>query len=166
MITSWTKRLAVTPRSLSVPQREDSVKLSRLKIGLLAAAVCTTALFVGARVASADAHGCTFGSSDNNVLTCITITSAGHGGLFVSEMEATAEVVDSARKLQVCIHGPASALPRCSDFEVVHPGDPPLTVQWFPNGDVPGGDYCARTWRMNDDGSHTLIGEACENVHS
>ena len=140
-------------------------KLTPLKIGLLAAAVCTTALFVGARVASADAQGCTFGSSSGNVFTCIIITSAGHGGLFVSKIQATADVVNDTRKLQVCIHGPASGLPRCSDFEFVNPGDPPLPVQWSPNREVAGGEYCARTWRQNADGSHTLIGEACENVH-
>jgi hypothetical protein len=162
MLTSWTKLLAGHPRSLSVQQREDSVKLTRLKIGLLAAAVCTTALFVGAGTASADASGCTFGSSDGNVLTCTEIVGP---GLFVDEMTASAEVLDATRTLQVCIHGPDSALPRCSAFEAVHPGDPPLTVQWFPNRDVPAGTYCARTWRRNADGSHTLIGEACENVH-
>jgi len=34
-----------------------TAKLTRLKIGLLAAAVCTTALCVGAGAASADSHG-------------------------------------------------------------------------------------------------------------
>jgi hypothetical protein len=164
MLTSWTKLLAVptAPRFLSVQQWEDSVKLTRLKFGLLAAAVCTTALFVGAGTASADASGCTLGSSSGNVETCISIIG---GGLFVNEMTASAEVLDATRTLQVCIHGPDSALPRCTAFEVVHPGST-ITVQWFPDRDVPAGTYCARTWRKNADGSHTLIGQACENVHS
>lgn len=143
MLTSWTK-------------------LTRLKIGLLAAAVCTTALFVGARAASADASGCTLGSSSGNVVTCISIIG---DGLFVDEMTASADVVDSTRTLQVCIHGPDSALPRCTAFEVVRPGGT-ITVQWFPDRGVPAGKYCTRTWRRNADQSHTLIGQACEDVHS
>ena len=138
------------------------MKITRLKIGLLAAAVCTTALLVGAGPASASASGCTLGSSSGNVVTCISILGE---GLFVNEMTASADVVNSTRTLQVCLHGPASALPRCTPFEVVQPGGT-ITVQWFPNRDVPAGTYCARTWRKNADGSTTLIGQACENVHS
>lgn len=138
------------------------MKLTRLKIGLLAAAACTTALFVDAGAASADASGCTFGSSSGNVETCLSISGS---GLFVNDMTASACVVNSTRTIQVCIHGPDSALPRCTPFEVVHPGSC-ITEQWFPNRDVPAGTYCARTWRENADGSHTLIGEACEDVHS
>jgi hypothetical protein len=138
------------------------VKLTRLKIGLLAAAVCATALFVGAGPASASSSGCTLGSSSGNVVTCISILGE---GLFVNEMTASADVVDSTRTLQVCLHGPSSSLPRCTSFEVVKPGGT-ISVQWFPNRDVPAGTYCARTWRRNSDGSHTLIGQACEDVHS
>ena len=143
MLTSWTK-------------------LTRLKIGLLAAAVCTTAIFVGAGTASADASGCTFGSSDGNVETCISIIGQ---GLFVNEMTASADVVNATRTLQVCAHGPDSALPRCTAFQEVRPGAT-ISVQWFPDRNVPAGTYCARTWRRNADQSHTLIGQACENVHS
>jgi hypothetical protein len=138
------------------------MKLTRLKMSLLAAAVCATALFVSAGAASASASGCTENGSGGNVNTCIAIL--GHG-LFVDEMTASADVLESTRTLQVCLHGPSSSLPRCTAFEVVHPGGT-ISVGWFPNRDVPAGEYCARTWRKNADGSHTLIGQACENVHS
>ncbi len=138
------------------------MRLTRLKIGLLAAAVCTTALSVGAGPAPASSSGCTLGSSSGNVVTCISILGE---GLFVSEMTASADVVDSARKIQVCLKGPSSSLPRCTDFQTVKPGGT-IVVQWFPNRDVPAGTYCARTWRQNSDGSHTLIGQACEDVHA
>lgn len=143
-------------------QKKVQNKFTRLKIGLLAAAVCTMAIFVGAGVASADSSGCTLGSSSGNVVTCMSIIG---DGLFVNEMTASADVVDSARTLQVCIHGPASALPRCTSFQNVQPGGT-ISVQWFPDRDVPAGTYCARTWRENSDGTTTLIGQACEDVHS
>ncbi len=154
--------IQATPRSQSVQQRGHSVKFTRLKIGLLATAVCTTALLVGARVASASASGCTTGSSSGNVDTCFSVFGS---GLFVEEMIASATVENSTRTLQECIHGPDSVLPLCTPFEVVPPGST-LTEQWFPEGDVPAGEYCARTWRENADGSHTLIGEYCVDVHS
>jgi len=141
MFTSWTK-------------------LTRRKMGLLAVAVCTTALFVAAGAASADDGDCTTGSSSGNVNTCVNIVG---GGLLVNNITASAHVVDSTRTLQVCIHGPAAALPLCTDFEQVPPGST-LIKQWFPNADEPAGSYCARTWRENADGSHTLIGEACAPV--
>lgn len=140
--------------------RTSWTKHTCLKIGLLAAAVCTTALIVAAGTASADTSSCTFGSSGGNAETCVSILG---GGLFVSEITASVHVVDSARTLQECIHGPDSDLPICTAFVVVPPGGT-LYAQWFPNGDVPAGSYCARTWRENADGSHTLIGEACGSV--
>lgn len=141
MLTSWTK-------------------LTPLKIGLLAAAVCTTALFLRADTASASASGCTLGSSSGNVETCISIVGS---GLFVDEITVSAEVLDATRTLQVCIHGPDSALPRCTPFELVQPGNC-ITEVWSPDRDVTPGEYCARTWRDNADGSHTLIGEVCKEV--
>ena len=137
-------------------------KLTHLKIGLLAVAVCTAALFVGARVASASASGCTTGSSSGNVDTCFTVLGS---GLFVSEMIASATVENATRTIQVCIHGPDSVLPLCTPFETVSPGGT-ITKTWSPDGDVPAGEYCARTWRDNADGSHTLIGELCVDVHA
>lgn len=138
-------------------------RLARLTISLLAAAVVSgTAFFAGAGPVSASSSGCTLGSSSGNVVTCISILGE---GLFVSEMTASADVVDSTRTLQECLKGPASALPRCTDFQVVRPGGT-ISVQWFPNRNVPAGTYCARTWRKNADGSHTLIGQACEDVHA
>jgi hypothetical protein len=117
----------------------------------------------------AEARGCTFGASDGNVHTCIFIDGPDQSR-FVDEIDGSAEVLDSTRTLQVCIHGPASASlePHCSPFQVVHPGDSPLhTEPWFPNRVMPAGTYCARTWRKNNDGSSpTLIGEACVDVHS
>lgn len=138
-------------------------KLTRVKIGLLAAAVCATALFVGARVAWASASGCTTGSSSGNVETCVSVIGS---GLFVNEITASAQVLDSTRDIQVCIHGPDAALPLCTLFQSVSPGDPPIVQPWSPNRDVPAGEYCARTWRDNADGSHTLIGEICVDVHA
>jgi hypothetical protein len=148
----------------SIVAVSTTAKPTRLKIGLLAATVCTTALVVGAGTAAADPPdevACTFGSSDGNVETCL---SAAVSGLFVGVMTASACVEDSTRTLQVCIHRPDSEPPLCSAFEVVSPGNC-IFENWFPDGDVPGGDYCARTWRDNADGSHTLIGEACLDVH-
>jgi hypothetical protein len=144
MLTSWTK-------------------LTRVKIGLLTAAACTTALCVGAGTASADTEDvvCTFGSSSGNVETCVSVI---HSGLFVDEVTVSACVQDSTRTLQLCIHGPDPDLPICSPFEVVSRGNC-IFESWFPDRDVPGGEYCARTWRANAGASPTLIGQPCVDVH-
>ena len=135
---------------------------SKLKIRLLAAAVCTTALFADAGVASASATDCTTGSSGDNVETCIAVVGS---GLFVIEMTATACVVDSTRTLQVCVRGPDSALAVCTPFEVVTPGSCIAKPVMFDRDVNHSGQYCTRTWRQNDDGSSpTLIGEQCEGV--
>jgi len=34
-------------------------------------------------------------------------------------------------------------------------------TDWSPNSNEPSANYCVRTWRQNNDGSHTLIGEIC-----
>jgi hypothetical protein len=136
---------------------------SKLKLGLLAAAVCTTALFVDAGVASASATDCTTGSSDGNTETCVAVVGS---GLFVTEITGTACVVDSTRTLQVCVRGPDSALPVCTPFEVVTPGSCIAKPVLFDRNVNAAGEYCTRTWRQNDDGSSpTLIGEQCEDVH-
>jgi hypothetical protein len=139
------------------------VRLTRLKIGLLAASICAVALFTSAGSAAASAGPrCTLGSSAGNTKTCFSINGP---GLFVQEMHASAEILMSGRTLQECIHGPDSALPKCTSFRAIPPGGvQPIT--WSPNRTVSAGDYCARTWRLNSDGSHTLIGEACLNVHA
>jgi len=140
------------------------MRIRRLKVLLLAASLSATALFVGAGAAFASAGGCTFGSSSGNTQTCFQISGQ---GLFVNSMFSGANIVNSgsARTLQACIHGPDAALPKCSPFVFVRPGDIPVTQSWFPNRNVPGGTYCGRTWRQNNDGSHTLIGEVCFTVH-
>ncbi len=139
------------------------MRLTRLKVALIAASVSTMALFAGAGSALASAGpNCTFGSSSGNTLTCFQIDGS---GLHVDDMIASATVENSGRTLQECIHGPDGALPKCTSFQFVAPGDT-LGIGWFPNRNVPAGTYCGRTWRRNSDGSHTLIGEVCFSVHS
>jgi hypothetical protein len=134
-----------------------------MKTILVAASVCAMALFVGAGAASADSGNvCGFGSSSGNVETCFSITGS---GLFVNQMVVEATVINSGRKLQVCIHGPDPALPQCSPQQSV-PAGGALTKAWNPNRNVNAGTYCGRTWRINSDGSYTLIGEECADVHS
>jgi hypothetical protein len=139
------------------------MNIGRLKVFAVAASVCATALFASAGSAFASAGpSCTFGSSSGNTQTCFEIDGS---GLHVDKMVVSAAVKDSARTLQVCVRGPDSALPFCDAFHSVGPGAS-NTLVWAPNRNVPAGVYCGRTWRQNNDGSHTLIGEVCFNVHS
>jgi tRNA A-37 threonylcarbamoyl transferase component Bud32 len=145
------------------PRRSRSLVVAAIA-SLVGAALASTALvvlLVSAGTASADASGCTTGTSSGNVETCVSIIGS---GLLIDEITASATVENATRTIQVCIHGPDSALPRCTAFEVVHPGST-ITEPWFPDRDVPAGSYCARTWRENADGSHTMIGEECKDVH-
>jgi hypothetical protein len=139
------------------------MRLLRLKVAVIAASVCAMALFAGAGAAFADTGVvCTIGSSSGNTVTCFSITGS---GLHVINMHATATIENSDRTLQLCIHGPDPALPLCSQFTPVGPGQT-LSEDWNPNRDVAPGTYCARTWRLNNDGSHTLIGQVCFIVQS
>jgi hypothetical protein len=104
---------------------------------------------------------CGTGSSAGNVTTCITINGP---GLYVSWILATAQVNDSTRTIQVCIHGPLGPI-QCSPFQSTSAGTQRSTF-WNPNRDEPAGDYCANTWRRNNDGTHTQIGQECVNVHA
>jgi hypothetical protein len=129
---------------------------------MTAASVCAIGLFAGAGSAFASAGPqCTFGSSAGNTETCFQIDGS---GTFVDDMITSATVFGSTRTLQVCVHGPDSALPFCTQFQPVAPGAT-IAIEWAPNRNVPAGTYCGRTWRLNDDGSHTMIGEVCFDVH-
>lgn len=136
--------------------------LTRLKVALVAAFVCAVTPMASAGPAFADANDCTLGTSSGNTLSCFVIINS---GLSVSDMTAQASIENSGRTLQVCVHGPDPALPKCTDFVFVPKGGI-LTENWSPNRNVVAGTYCGRTWRRNSDGSHTLIGEVCFDVHS
>ncbi|HKT01869.1 MAG TPA: hypothetical protein VJT31_20270 [Rugosimonospora sp.] len=103
---------------------------------------------------------CGTGASSGNVTTCFTVSGA---GLFVNWFDGTATVNDVTRTIQVCIHGPNGAV-GCTPFVSRSPGQ---TLELFLtiNNNVPAGSYCTNTWRLNTDGSHTLIGHECATVH-
>jgi hypothetical protein len=138
------------------------VNLTRLTTAVVAVSVCAAVLFAGAGTASAnDGPICGTGSSSSNVTTCFTVLGA---GTFVGEMHATAQVNSSARKLQVCIHH-ADGGAQCSHETTITPHGV-LQAEWNPNHNVDkAGNYCARTWRVDSDGSKHLIGQECVDVH-
>jgi hypothetical protein len=143
------------------------VKLTRLKTALIAVSVCTMALFVGAGAAFANSGPrCGTGTSSGNVNTCFTIFG-NDNTRFVVQMHATGTVINATRKLQECIHGPDQRLGQglCSGEVTKSPGET-VTRNWNPNSTVTAGTYCARTWRINSDGSKVLIGNECLDVHS
>jgi hypothetical protein len=104
--------------------------------------------------ATPDMAACTFGSSSNNVKTCIS---------FTSQVTAEAIVVNSARKLLVCVERPNGAQLMCTlngRYQTVAPGNS-IRVSWPPTGTAPTATYCAVTRRMNADGTNTVIGDIC-----
>jgi len=139
------------------------VRSNRMKIAVMLASLCVMALVGSTGPALANAGpSCTTGSSSGNVSTCFTIIGQ---GLFVGEMHATAQILTSSRTLLECIHGPDSGVPVCSPTRTI-PTVGVLPVTWNPNRTVAAGSYCARTWRVNADGTQDLIGEVCFDVHS
>jgi uncharacterized membrane protein len=104
---------------------------------------------------------CGYGSSSGNTYTCMYVNGS---GLFINYARASASVVNSGRTLQVCIRGPQGTI-GCTVFTYVAPGNT-LLLYWYPHSNEPAGNYCANTWRLNSDGSHTEIGHYCVNVHS
>jgi hypothetical protein len=107
---------------------------------------------------------CGYGSSSGNTYTCITIEGS---GLHVDYMLATADVVNAGRRLKVCIRGPKGTVGcfPANSFIYVRKGTG-IYFEWAPNSNVPAGDYCANTWRLNSNGSDTEIGHECANVHA
>jgi hypothetical protein len=149
--------------SASVSALPRFARLPRIGLAAaLVAAMIVAVLSVGTPARASAGPRCGTGSSSGNVTTCITINGP---GLYVSWILATAQVNDSTRTIQVCIHGPASPLPKCSPFQSTSPGTQ-RSAFWNPNRDEPAGDYCANTWRQNSDLTHTLIGQECVNVHA
>ena len=52
----------------------------------------------------------------------------------------------------------------CTNYQYVSPGAG-IGLTWVPGGDVPDGNYCAVTWRLNTDGTTTEIdGGECVGV--
>jgi hypothetical protein len=80
-------------------------------------------------------------------------------------MTASATIENSARTVDVCITGPAPALPLCTGFFKVGVGGF-IKITWPPNANEPAGTYCGETFRLNNDGSATEIGAECFTVHS
>ena|SRR5437879_3392377 len=136
------------------------MRFFRLRSALLVASVCATVSFAGATSAFASGSSCTYGASNGNTRTCMSVNGS---GLHINSATASAHVVNVGRTLEVCMTGPAVG--SCSGFVFVSPGQT-LSGSWSPNANEPTGDYCAVTYRQNANGSQTQIGRACVNVHS
>jgi hypothetical protein len=102
---------------------------------------------------------CTTGSSSGNVQTCMSWSIS---GTHINYIDGTAEVINVARTIKICIHSSVTGTIKCNPagYIYVSPGGH-IAVDWSPNKTEPSADYCVRTWRQNDDGSDTLIGEVC-----
>lgn len=104
---------------------------------------------------------CGTGSSGGNVETCMNVVGS---GLHIDSATASAHVINSGRTLQECIRGPQGTI-GCTVFVFV-PAGGTLSITWSPNSNEPSGDYCANTYRLNNDGTDTRIGHQCVNVHA
>jgi len=118
------------------------------------------ALFAGAGSAFASESPPCDPGPGGNTETCFTFNGS---GTHVNDMVTAVTVFESTRTLQVCVSGPDSALPFCSQFQPVAPGAS-IAILWAPDRNVTPGKYCGRTWRQNNVGPNTKIGEACVNL--
>lgn len=99
---------------------------------------------------------CGYGSSSGNVRTCVHDSR--------SAVSSSATVVHQARVLQSCLHRNGARV-GCSAYTYVRPGAG-VGFTWIPSHSVPGGTYCAVTWRKNANGSTTRIGSQCFGITS
>lgn len=145
-----------------------AIVMPSLAIGGPAQAQASTRAAAPAGTIVPDTAGprCTYGSSSGNVQTCIYVEGS---GLHVDYAWGSARVINSGRWLKVCLHGPNGSImcyPSGSTYAWRTPDDPPMYVLWQPDRNVTPGNYCARTWRRNSDGTATAIGDVCVNVHA
>jgi hypothetical protein len=175
MAQSWLRRTFLRDRrkkrGKSEMRDQTQPKRRRPRLLLIAAAVLLAmapALIAGnPAYATTDIFGplCGTGASSGNVTTCITVNGS---GLHVDSMTASATVNNSGRNIQVCIHGPSGTFgcnPGLHSYVFVSPGGF-ISHSVFPNANEPAGQYCANTFRLNDDGTNTMIGHQCGNVHA
>jgi len=112
-----------------------------------------------ASASQSDPSSCTTGSSSGNVDTCMSWSNS---GTHINYIDGTATVINVARVIKICIHSSVTGTIKCnsSGYIYVSPGGH-IAVDWSPNTTEPSATYCVRTWRQNDDGTDTLIGELC-----
>jgi hypothetical protein len=108
---------------------------------------------------TADASLCTTGSSNGNVNTCITWSNS---GIHINYIIGSATVINVARTIKVCIRSDVRGTLACDrqGYIRIRPNES-ISVRWAPNASEPAGTYCMRTWRDNNNGSVTLIGQIC-----
>jgi len=109
-----------------------------------------------------DPTSCTTGSSSGNVDTCMTWSNS---GTHINFIDGTATVNNVGRTITVCVRSDTLGTIKCnpSGYIFVGPGGH-IAADWSPNATESHTRYCVRTWRENDDGSHTLIGEVCSVI--
>jgi hypothetical protein len=112
-----------------------------------------------AGTARPDAIVCTAGSSSGNVTTCMSWSNS---GTHIDDILGSATVNNVARTIKVCIRSNVSGTLACDrqGYIRIRPNER-ISVLWAPKRTEPAGMYCMRTWRRNNNGSVTLIGEVC-----
>jgi hypothetical protein len=102
---------------------------------------------------------CTTGSSSGNVTTCMSWSNS---GTHIEDILGSATVNNKARTIKVCIRSNVNGTLACDHqgYILIRPGER-VSALWAPKGTEPAGTYCVRTWRKNNNGSVTLIGEVC-----
>ena len=139
-------------------RRIGSVRASAtaLLLTVTVAAGLSAAPAQAAATAKPEKQACTVGSTGGNIKTCLAIYG---NGLHVTKAVASAQVRSSGRTIYVILTGPtgkdASMQPG-----YVGPGDTGKCI-WYPStSTVAPGQYDAKTFRQNPDGSYTLVGDA------
>jgi hypothetical protein len=140
-----------------------ALALSVLAVSPLSpASAASMARTSGTHPARPNATACTYGSSSGNVHTCMAWSNSGS---IINYIDGTAEVINSARVIEICIHSSVVGTIECnpSGYILVGPGGH-IAVDWSPGRPEPSGTYCVRTWRQNSDGTTTMIGDVCVSI--
>jgi hypothetical protein len=129
-----------------------------LALGVLSVSLPSSA----SAMVRSDPTGCTIGSSNGNVDTCITWSNSGS---IIKYIDGTAEVNNVVRTIKVCVRSSVVGTLKCNPegYLRVSPGGH-IAADWSPDRPEPSASYCVRTWRKNNNGSVTLIGQVCTSL--
>jgi hypothetical protein len=108
-------------------------------------------VMLGSPSLAAASTGCGYGNSSGNIRSCLSVGLSG--------ASATAQVISSARVVNVClyINGRADS---CSGYTYLPAGQSTgVGDTWV--GVAPSATYCAVTWKKAPDGSVTLVDQEC-----
>lgn len=126
-------------------------RLARLIVGLSVVAGSSFGFTSSQAASAAGTSACGYGASGGNTRTCVSLGSR--------TVSTSATVMSTGRTIRSCLRRNGARL-QCTAYSYVRPGGGTGST-WLAGGAVPGGTYCAVTWRLFTSGAQQKIGTEC-----